>query len=412
MNENKEMFDAIVVGAGPGGSTTAMYLTQAGHRVLLLDKANFPRDKVCGDAIGTRAIAVMRELGIAPLIENEKHAKVYGVVFSSPERKVVQIPFPGTDITTQKGGIVARRIVFDNFLFQHAKKMVENVRENFLVTDLIEENGFVVGIKGTDLETKQPHEFRAKIVVGADGASSMVATKLGLNNPLPEHECIALRVYYENIADCSPNIEIHFVDSLLPGYFWIFPLENNTANVGVGMLTSDIKKKNIKLQEEMFRAIQKDPLFKERFKNARQISDVKGWRLPLGSFHRKAHGNGWLLVGDAASLIDPFSGEGVGNAMAAAKHAAKRIDAAIAANDFSESFLEKYETELWNDLGNELKTSYQLQRMGKIKPLLNLVIGKASRSKEIRETISGMLANENAKQHLINPVFYVKLLLA
>ncbi len=405
-------FDAIVVGGGPGGSTTAMYLTKMGRKALLLEKAEFPRDKVCGDAVGTRAVAAMRGLGIEREMKGIKHEKVYGVIFSSPQRKTVQIPFPGTDPKTGKGGYVSRRIVFDNFLFQNAKKKVQTVRENFMVTDLLQENGFVVGVKGKDLKTGKEEEFRSKIVVGADGASSIVAGKLGLNNPQPEHECIALRVYYENISECTPNIEIHFVDSLLPGYFWIFPLENNTANVGVGMLTGDIKKKNIKLQEEMFRVIAEDPLFKERFKESKQISDVKGWRLPLGSFHRKAHGNGWVLVGDAASLIDPFSGEGVGNAMTSGKIAAEWIDSAIKTNDFSETFLKQYEEAVWKELGNELKTSYQLQRMGKRKFLLNLVIGKASRNREIRETISGMIANENAKQSLINPLFYLKLLLA
>lgn len=411
MNE-ENTFDAIVVGAGPGGSSMAMYLTQQGKKVLLLEKATYPRDKTCGDAVGTRAVAVLRELGFAEEIENIPHEKVYGVLFSSPSRKLVQIRFPGTDPETKKGGYVARRMVFDNFVFQHAKKQVHTVRENFMVTDLIWKDDFVVGVKGMDLAAKRPEEFFAKVVVGADGAASIVATKLGLNNPKPEHECIALRVYYENISECTPNIEIHFVDSLLPGYFWIFPLENNTANVGVGMLTSDIKKHDIKLQEEMFRVIKEDPLFKERFKNAKPISDVKGWRLPLGSYRRKAHGNGWILLGDAASLIDPFSGEGVGNAMTSAKVANPVLKKAFEQNDFSEAFLKEYEEELWKELGPELKTSYQLQRMGKIKPLLNLVVGKASKSREIQETISGMLANETAKKSLINPMFYLKLLFA
>ena len=134
--------------------------------------------------------------------------------------------------------------------------------------------------------------------------------------------------------------------------------------------------------------------------------------MPLGSFHRKAHGNGWILLGDAAALIDPFSGEGVGNAMVSARMAGKVLEQAFKANDFSETFLKQYEEDVWKELGPELKTSYQLQRMGRIAPLLNLVIGKASKSKEIRETISGMIANENAKHSLINPLFYLKLLFA
>lgn len=409
---NSNEFDVIVVGAGPGGSSMAMYLQKQGKKVLLLEKAEFPRDKVCGDAVGVRAMVVMRELGIADKMEFEKHEKTYGVIFSSPKRQVVQIQFPNTDPATGKGGYVCRRMVFDNFLFQNAKKQVPNVIENFMVTDLIRENDYVVGVKGMNLKTKETFEYRAKMVIGADGASSVVATKLGLNTPSPEHECIALRQYYENISGCTNNIEIHFVDSLLPGYFWIFPLENNTANVGVGMLTSDIKKKNVKLQDAMFNVIKNDPLFKDRFANSKAISDVKGWRLPLGSYHRKCHGNGWLLLGDAASLIDPFSGEGVGNSMTSARIADKILKDAFAQNNFSENFLKQYDTELWKELGPELKTSYYLQRVGKITPLLNFVIGKAAKNKKIQEEISGMLGNEDAKKEMVNPLFYLKLLFA
>ncbi|MFH0954842.1 MAG: NAD(P)/FAD-dependent oxidoreductase [Candidatus Micrarchaeota archaeon] len=405
-------FDAIIVGAGPGGASMAMYLQKQGQNVLLLEKSEFPRDKICGDAIGVRAMVVLRELGIADQMEAQKHEKTYGVIFSSPKGQTVQIQFPNTDPSTGKGGYVCRRMVFDNFLFQNAKKRVLNVRENIQVTDLIWENDFVVGVKAIDLKTKQHLEFKSKIVIGADGASGIVAAKLGLNASLPEHECIALRQYYENIGGCTNNIEIHFVDSLLPGYFWIFPLENNTANVGVGMLASDIKKKKVKLQESMDAVIKNDPLFKERFAKAKAISDIKGWRLPLGSFHRKCHGNGWILLGDAASLIDPFSGEGIGNSMTSSRIADKILAKAFEKNDFSENFLRQYDTELWKELGPELKTSSYLQKLGKIKPLLNFVINKASKNKRVQKEISGMLANENAKKEMANPLFYLKLLFA
>ncbi len=409
---NPNEFDAIVVGAGPGGSAMALYLAKQGKKVALLDKAVFPRDKVCGDAVGTRAVAVMRELGISEQMDENLHEKVYGVIFSSPKRQVIHIRFPNTDPATGKGGYVCRRQVFDGFLFSHAKKKVALTKEGFTVTDLIRDGEKIMGVRGIDNATKKTEELLAKIVIGADGASSIVAAKLGLNTPKPEHECIALRQYYENISDCTNNIEIHFVESLLPGYFWIFPLENNTANVGVGMLTSDIKQKNIKLQEAMFDVIQNDPLFRERFAKAKAISDVKGWRLPLGSFRRKAAGNGWILLGDAASLIDPFSGEGVGNAMASARVADRVLAKAFLQNDFSEGFLKQYEEELWKELGPELKTSYYLQRLGKIKPLLNFVVGKAAKNKRVQEEISGMLANEEAKKEMVNPLFYLKLLFA
>lgn len=412
-NTPTSTYDVIVVGGGPGGSSSAMFLKKKGYKVLLLEKAKYPRDKICGDAVSGKSVGMLRELGIVDEMETIDNAKVYGLVFSSPEGKMLEIPFPVKDGEgqTKARGYVCRRLVFDNFLFSHAKKMVD-VREEFQVSDLIWEGDTVVGVKGMDMPTKTPMEFRSKFVIGADGATSIIANKVGAEKIPDDHLCMATRVYYQNIEGMTPNIEIHFIDSVMPGYFWIFPLEDGKANVGLGMVSSDRQKKGVNLVAETERVIAEHPLFKERFKNSTKLTDVKGWTLPFGSFKRTLHGKGWLLVGDAASLIDPFSGEGIGNAMTSGKFASEAIDRAVKANDHSPAFMQWYDENLWAEIGPELKTSYLLQKMGRHKWLLNMVIGKASKSKEVRDTISGMLVNEEARKSFISPMFYVKLLLA
>ncbi len=406
-------YDVIIVGGGPGGSASAMFLKKKGYNVLLLEKAKYPRDKICGDAVSGKSVGMLRELGIVDEMEKIDNAKVYGLVFSSPEGKMLEIPFPVKDGEgqTKARGYVCRRLVFDNFLFSHAKKMVD-VKEEFAVSDLIFENDAVVGVKGMDMTTKQAHEFRAKFVIGADGATSIVANKVHAEKIPDDHLCMATRVYYQGISGMTPNIEIHFIDSVMPGYFWIFPLEDGKANVGLGMVSSDRQKKGVNLVAETERVIKEHPLFKERFKDAVKLNDIKGWTLPFGSFRRTLHGKGWFLVGDAASLVDPFSGEGIGNAMTSAKYVSEVIDEAFKKNDFSLEHMAQYDTRLWAEIGPELQTSLMLQKMGRHKWLLNLVIGKASRSKEIRDTISGMLVNEEARKSFISPMFYLKVLLA
>lgn len=413
-NTPTNSYDIIVVGGGPGGSTTAMFLSKKGYNVLLLEKQKYPRDKICGDAISGKSVGMLKELGIENQIETIDHAKVYGLVFSSPEGKMLEIPFPVKDGegNAKPRGYVVRRIVMDNFLFQNAKKMVET-REQFQVNDLLfDENKKVIGVKGMDLVSKKEMEFRAKFVIGADGAYSVVATKTNTEKVPEDHLCEATRVYYKNVAGITPNIEIHFVDSVMPGYFWIFPLENNMCNVGLGMVRSDRQKKGVNLVTETEKVIAEHPLFKERFKNAEKLTDIKGWVLPFGSFKRKLHGPGYFLVGDAASLVDPFSGEGVGNAMTSAKFVSEIIDEAIKGNNFSEELMAQYDTRLWKEIGPEMDTSYMLQKIGRHKWLLNLIVGKAAKSKEVRDTISGMLVNEEARKTFISPMFYVKLLLA
>lgn len=206
-------------------------------------------------------------------------------------------------------------------------------------------------------------------------------------------------------------IEIHFTKTVLPGYLWIFPYEDGTANVGVGMLTKDIKKHKINLKELMEREIHENPIFKERFANAKLITEIKGWNLPLGSKIRKhVAGDGWVLLGDAASLIDPFSGEGMGNAMTSAKIAFRTISRALRLGAYSEKILHEYEEELKRELKDEMAMSYNLQRLGKHQFMLNFVIGKAMKNAEMRDRISTMVINEEAKKGFVSPLFYLKLL--
>lgn len=408
----KESYDAIIVGGGPGGSSAAMFLKKNGvENILLIDKAKFPRDKICGDAFSGKSVGIAKELGILKDFEKVPREGVYGVLFSSPKGDQIEIPFPGSERKTQtKPGFVIKRIHGDNVIFQAAKKQVETLEE-FTVLDLLWDNDFVVGVKGKT-KAGEELEIKSKMVIGADGTSSVVAQKVGLGTIPPEHQVIATRGYYKGVTGMTGNIELHFVDEIMPGYFWIFPLENGWANVGLGLLTSEKQKRKFDLKKNQEEIIANNPIFKERFKNA-HIDDqgIKVWTLPLGSYHRKNHGNGWVLVGDAASLIDPFSGEGVGNAMTAAKFAAKHIARALKENNFTGQNFDIYDKELWETIGPELKTSHNLQRIGKYKFLLNLVIGRAATKPAVKEAISGMLVNEEAKKELISPWGLAKLIL-
>jgi geranylgeranyl reductase family protein len=416
-----ENFDVIVVGAGPGGSTAAAYLGRLGRSVLLLDKAKFPRDKTCGDALSGKSMRVLKELGMISELEKLPHSTIRGVTFSSPDGHVVSIPFKPDDANREGGtGYCMRRIYTDNLFFNTAKN-TKNVstREQFLVQEVIFENGKAVGVKGLDLSSPAREEkaFYAKVIVGADGVNSAIARSvLGQKATLdPAHSCDAVRVYYSGISGLSDNIEIHFLKSVMPGYFWIFPLENQTANVGLGLVSKDLsermKKEKTSLVEMLNKIIKEEPLFKERFANAKPISNITGWRLPFGSHRRQLAGDGWVLVGDAASLVDPFSGEGVGNATASGRIAAKIIDEAIERNDLSRAYLERYEAAVWAELGAELSTSYRMQQLGRNQWLLNLVIGKAATKPKVRELISASLANENAKLKFENPLTYLWLLI-
>ena len=395
-------YDVIVVGGGPGGSTCAALLGRAGKKVLLLDKAHFPRDKTCGDAL-SGSLRVQKDMGITEKIRNVQHAVINGVEFSSPEGVVVDIPF-------ESNGFCSPRYVYDNIVFEEALKSAD-VMQNFEVTGLLKEDEQVVGVTGTkDNERK---EIRAKLVIGADGAFSLVARETGCHDLDPKHTITAVRAYYTGVKNVTDKIELHFVNEILPGYFWIFPVGGGMCNVGVGMVDDIMMRKKLQMPSSMMKIINENPLFIERFAGATmEKGSLKGWRLPIGSKRRKMHGDGFVLVGDAAGLIDPFTGEGISNATVSGEIAANWAIKALNAQNFTSSFLKGYADEVWAFLGPKMKTSYRLQRIGRIKFLTNLIFRKAARSRHIMESLKCMVDNMEQRNNIINPMFYIRLLLA
>jgi flavin-dependent dehydrogenase len=194
-----------------------------------------------------------------------------------------------------------------------------------------------------------------------------------------------------------------------PGYFWIFPAGNNRANIGVGLLKSIVKKEKRKLNDIMSDVINSEN-FKSRFKDAVPMEKPKGWNLPFGSIKRENHGDGFLLLGDAAGLVDPFTGEGIGNAMVSGRIASEVAAKAKLKNNFTKEYLKRYDQELWGYLGNELSTSTKLLKLAHSKFLLNFVIDRAARNAKVRDIMSGMLAEEIPRSELSNPLFYLKIL--
>ncbi len=410
-------YDVIVVGGGPGGSTAAGLLSKRGWNVGLFEKESFPRDKPCGDAISGKSVRVLEELDIVEQVQEHPHQVANGVVFSSPKGDTVQIDFPkrkAAEWRRERGaspytnpGYVCRREVYDNIVFQAARKFGATAHEQTPVQELLWDGDRVAGIK-----TASGEEHTADCVIGAGGSLCPVAREVGAYDRDPDHWVAAIRVYWDGIKDLTDNIELHFLDSVIPGYFWIFPLENGKANVGVGMLESKINEDgNERDLKALLKEAYEHPLFEGRFDDAEKIDGTqRGWILPLGSKKRPIHGNGWMLVGDAAQLIDPFSGEGIGNAMMSASLATERLDKVLDNGGATRANLAPYEQAVRDEMWEELKTSHRLQKMGQHKWLLNFVISRASNSPHVAETISDMLADRDRKEELTNWWFYLKLL--
>ena len=402
------MFDVIIVGAGPAGTTAALYAYRMGLNCILLDKAVFPRDKICGDALSGKSVRIMRELNFLDEVEKLDGSGINRITFGSPSNKQFDIYLQGTKNKDQmtKGFVIPRKI-FDNYMFEKAGAVTET-RQGFSVKDLIIKNDHVIGVIGKT-KNGDEEEIRAPIVMGCDGCNSIVARKLGLYEMNMENTSVAVRCFYEGVKGLTDQIELHYVKEVNPGYFWLFPAGEGRANIGIGLSKSDMKKEKRTLRQIMDEVTQTE-YFKERFSDAKQLERPVGWNLPLGSIHRKNHGNGFMLLGDAAGLVDPFTGEGIGNAMVSGQYAMEIAAKCKKTGNFSESALAEYDVLLWEEVGKELRTSTKLQSLAQSKFLLNFVINRASRNEEVQNIISGMLSHEIPKDELSSPLFYFKIL--
>lgn len=406
-------FDLVIAGAGPGGSTAATVAARHGMRVLMVDKDEFPRDKICGDAISGKSVDVLRELGLLDLVVRDESLGSWGVTFSGPGGDEVAIPFTKFLDAPVAPGFVSRREVFDNILFRVAAEAGAEAWENTRVSSVVTDGrGAVTGLRVH--RAGEPEQVvEAPIVIGADGAYSVVARDLGMKQLSERHYCAGLRAYYEGVTGFHPrnHIEIHFVDESIPGYLWIFPMPCGRANVGIGMLSSAVKKRRVKLKPLLDQLVA-HPRFAHRFADARRIGPVRGWGLPLGSRPRRMYGDGWMLVGDAASLIDPFTGEGIGNAMVSGWRAGDWAFRAVTDGRTDAPFLKGYQTEVMDRLRHELRLSHMMQRLGNWKWLLDTVIRKASRSDELAGLISCMFDDLDERRRLVSPMFYLRVLSA
>jgi menaquinone-9 beta-reductase len=406
--------EVLIAGAGPGGAIAAITLARQGVPVYLIDKERFPRDKICGDALSGKVVEVLRKLDVN-LLDKLQASPIqvgsWGVDFFAPNRKLLHVPFKTNYVKTDRApGYLTTRLDFDNFLVEEVRKYPEiHLLEGYEMKNFKwENNSWSVGFKNTDAEIK------ARILIAADGAQSAFARKIGNIQIEKEHYCGGVRAYYDGVTgmDADNFIELHFIDDVLPGYFWIFPLPNGKANVGLGMRSDKISKKKIDLKKLMERIITQDPVISQRFKNATALSDIKGFGLPLGSKKRPISGEGFMLVGDAASLIDPFTGEGIGNAMMSGLMAGKKAAQALESNDFSTRKLKEYDDEVYGRLWSELRLSKVMQEMVNYPWLFNLVVNKANRNEELRTTISCMFEDLDMRKKLRSPKFYFNLLFA
>ena len=402
-----------IVGAGPGGAATALKLSYLGIESVLVDKATFPRDKVCGDAISGKVTTLLKRLDpeiLKRFNELPCHSDVWGIDFVVPNGKVLSIPFQPTYVRDKKNapGYVCKRMDFDQFLIEEVKK-----RDNIQFLEGIGIEKYERSKEGWKIEDKEG-SFKAEtqVLVVANGANSAFSRKVAGLEKDNAHHAGAVRAYYKNVKELRKDnfIELHFLEGINPGYFWIFPLPGGNANVGLGMRSDFLKKKSINLRQSFFDIIDNHPAFKDRFRDAEMMGKLEGYGLPLGSKKRVISGDHYMIIGDAGHLIDPLTGEGIGHAFYSGFIAAEQAQVCLEQNQFSAEFMQAYDVRVARVLGAEMKLSYQLQRLMKYSKIVNFLAAIIAKNKQMLDLLSKMYNDFDLRGQLVKPFFWLKML--
>lgn len=314
-------YDVVISGGGPAGSSTAYYLARMGVRVLVLDKERFPRDKVCGDGIAPRAVRNIYKMGLRDRLEG-RFNKFHGFRFAGAGRAVVENEIPPTPRFPDHGYII-KRYDLDKILIDYARENGAEVWEECRVTDPLVTGNRVIGVKA--LRDGEEIEITAGVVVGADGAHSVLGRKMNLLVNDPHYLGISIRQYFEGVSDIGDFLEVYPEKEVSPGSGWVFPVSDTEANVGVGAMLYHIRRDGIDLHRFFDILVNNTGHVAPKMRDAKPISPLRGALLRVGLGGSRVECPGLILVGDAASMTNPVSGEGITYALETGEMAAGHI---------------------------------------------------------------------------------------
>jgi geranylgeranyl reductase family protein len=309
-----ERFDAIVIGAGPAGSTTALRLSRAGARVLLLDRERFPRDKPCGGGLTYRAVRQL-PVSVEPVVEDTVRRVKLGFRYGRSFERRTEEPLI---LMTQR-----RRL--DAHLAEQAAEAGADFRDGVRATALeADEQGVTVRFDGSAAS--------APVAIGADGVNGLTARALGVAARRQHGVALEGNVAHVHAREDYRGRAVVELGVVPGGYAWVFP-KGDHVNVGVGGRESE----GPRLRAHLDRACA------EYGVEAEQLESIRGYRLPMRRPGDRARSGRVLLVGDAAGLVDPLSGDGMYEAF---------VSAQLAADAILSGELAAYESQVLGELGS------------------------------------------------------------
>jgi geranylgeranyl reductase family protein len=332
------MIDVVVVGAGPAGSAAAILLAERGWSVTLLDKAAFPRPKICGEYLSPEAARVLDRLGVLKAVDAAGAQPLSGMRITAPDGTVLDGTYPtsGPWRGYRDHALAIRREVFDRILLERARALPVDVRERHRVTGLLVEGGLVRGVKAESADGA-PVELRSRLVVGADGRASVVAHALGLVRP-HRLQRLALIQHVSGIEGLGDRGEI-YVDP--PDYSILNPVAPGIVNLSLVVPLAHAKPFSSRLGTFMEARLRQLRHVPARLAGMKAEGPVMAMG-PLAYRVGEPRVGGVLLAGDAAGFYDPFTGEGLYTALRSAELLAEVAHPALSTGDVSAGALAPY----------------------------------------------------------------------
>jgi len=393
-----------VVGGGPAGAATAWSLAKAGIDVLVVDRAFFPRDKVCAEYLSPQASRIFFDMGVLDEIESTGAAHLAGMILRAPSGRTVSAEFAGVKgfEAFRNRGLALRRTVLDEILLRRAKLVGARVEEGSRVTDVTRDSdGRVNGIASLGAGGKTRH-LRSRMVVGADGLRSIVGRRLGLVRARRWPKRIGLVSHYRGIRGMKGMGEMHADAN---GYFGLNDVGHGLTNVGLVIPVSVAERiagdRNAFIEEW----IASRPHLADRFRGAERVSPVRATG-PFASVAGRAYAPGAALVGDAADFFDPFTGEGVYAALRGGEILAPYIAEALRANgDGGLTALAAYEAARRREFGGKWKLERILGFALAFPPLMNHAARALSSRKEMADLLVGVAGDFVPAEAVLTPRF-------
>lgn len=387
-----EIFDVAIVGAGPAGATCAVALARGGvHSVALIDRDGFPRDKVCGDGLGPGAVRVARDLGLDDLFAG--YVPVEELSVSGPAGRGVAGPLPPVGGKVPEGYVIPR-LEFDNRLFAAARARGVDTLERTTLESAAYDEARAVWSLGL-AQGGATRALRCRVLVGADGARSKVRQLLNVPYNAPAHTGAAARIYAAPPHAARAAMQLDFVRELLPAYGWFFPISAQRANAGIAIDIPRFKALGLRLGDLLARYLNGGarqgalPLASESY---------GAYLLPYGSqLPKLVHGRA-ALIGDAGSMINPLTGEGIFYGMYAGKILGEQLADAFAAHSPDiEDALSRYEAAFRARFARHFRLNGWMKRQTADPFTCNLVIRACERNRRTLAELIDLMVGDGRR---------------